>query len=332
MTRAAPREIPVVVVVPPRVLLLDLAGPLEVLRKANQVQAALRYDVALVGPGESAPTSIGLPLAGLRPLPASLPEGATVIVPGAMDAPPGAGAASRADARAEGEIVAWLARVVRPGLRLVSICSGALLCGRAGLLDGYDCTTHHASAAELARVAPRARVRENRLFVADGERLTSAGITSGVDLMLHLVAGEAGDATALAVARHLVVYLRRAGADPQLSPWLEGRNHLHPAVHRAQDAIAADPARDWSVAALAALAHASPRHLSRLFNAHAGMSVSDYVNRMRLAVAQDLVTGSRLGLERVAERAGFASSRQFRRVWGRFRTGTPSALRRAPRG
>ena len=332
MTRAAPREIPVVVVVPPRVLLLDLAGPLEVLRKANQVQAALRYDVALVGPGESAPTSIGLPLAGLRPLPASLPEGATVIVPGAMDAPPGAGAASRADARAEREIVAWLARVVRPGLRLVSICSGALLCGRAGLLDGYDCTTHHASAAELARVAPRARVRENRLFVADGERLTSAGITSGVDLMLHLVADEAGDATALAVARHLVVYLRRAGADPQLSPWLEGRNHLHPAVHRAQDAIAADPARDWSVAALAALAHASPRHLSRLFNAHAGMSVSDYVNRMRVAVAQDLVTGSRLGLERVAERAGFASSRQFRRVWGRFRTGTPSALRRAPRG
>lgn len=332
MSGPAPRVVPVVVVVPPRVLLLDLAGPLEVLRKANLVQDALHYAVGFVGPAARAATSIGLALSGIGPLPPALPEGALVVVPGAADPPGGSGTVAPDEARAEAEIVAWLARSLRPGLRLMSICSGALLCGRAGLLDGYECTTHHAVAAELARLAPRARVRENRLFVADGERLTSAGITSGVDLMLHLVAREAGDATALAVARHLVVYLRRAGGDPQLSPWLAGRNHLHPAVHRAQDAVAADPARDWSVAALADLAHASPRHLSRLFNAHAGMSVSDYVNRMRLAVAQDLVTGSRLGLERVAERAGFASPRQFRRVWGRFRTGTPGALRRGPRG
>lgn len=131
------------------------------------------------------------------------------------------------------------------------------------------------------------------------------------------------------MARHLVVYLRRGGDDPQISPWLEGRNHIHPAIHRAQDAIAADPARDWSVGALASLAHASPRHLSRLFNAHAGMSVTDYVNRMRLATAKDLLTGSRLAMESVAERSGFASARQFRRVWSRFHQGTPTRLRKA---
>lgn len=81
--------------------------------------------------------------------------------------------------------------------------------------------------------------------------------------------------------------------------------------------------------ALASLAHASPRHLSRLSYAHAGMSVTDDVNRMRLAMAKDLVTGSRLAMDSVAERSGFASARQFRRVWSRFHQGTPTRLRKA---
>ncbi len=116
----------------------------------------------------------------------------------------------------------------------MTICSGALLAARAGLLDGYSCTTHHLTIGELERLAPAARVQENRLFVEDGERLTSAGITAGIDLMLHIVAGLADHATALAVARYLVVYLRRSGSDPQLSPWLEGRNHMNPSctAHR----------------------------------------------------------------------------------------------------
>ena len=89
----------------------------------------------------------------------------------------------------------------------------------------------------------------------------------------------------------------------------------------------ADPARDWSVAALATLAGTSPRNLSRLFNERAGMSVTDYVNRMRVALARELVTGSQLDMEHVADRAGFASSRQLRRVWSRFHSLPPSRLR-----
>ena len=147
--------------------------------------------------------------------------------------------------------------------------------------------------------------------------------------MLHLVAQMAGAACALAVARYLVVYLRRGGADPQLSPWLEGRNHLHPAVHRAQDAVAADPARAWTLGDLARAAHASPRHLSRLFNEHAGMSTGDYVNRLRVTLARELLAQTRLDVERVAERAGFASARQFRRAWNRFNDAPPTRVRAA---
>jgi transcriptional regulator GlxA family with amidase domain len=321
------KELPVVVVVPPNVLLLDLAGPMEVLRKANLEQQAVRFVPAYVGPAPIVGSSIGLAVSGVAPLPERLPDGVLVVIPGNVSAPLGANAADADVSRLEREIVAWLRRVARPSVTVASICSGALLAARAGLLDGKACTTHHGSIAELKKLAPLARVEENRLFVSDGERLTSAGVTSGVDLMLHVVAELCGPAVAVAVARYLVVYLRRSAADPQLSPWLEGRNHIHPAIHRVQDAIAAAPARPWSLSGVARLAGASPRNLSRLFNQHTGMSVTTYVNRMRVALARQLVMGSRLDIETVAERSGFRSTRQFRRAWGRLHDLPPSRAR-----
>lgn len=322
------RIVPVYVVIPPRVLLLDVAGPLEVLRKANLEQNKVRFDVRYIGPAPAAISSIGLSVAGVEPLPEALPDGALVIVSGAADVPLGSAETDRsADVVLEKDIVLWLRRAVRPGVRLVTICSGALLAARAGLLDGYSCTTHHLTIDELERLAPAARVHENRLFVEDGERLTSAGITAGIDLMLHIVAGLTDHATALAVARYLVVYLRRSGNDPQLSPWLEGRNHLNPVVHRAQDAIAHDPAAEWSVERLANIGGASPRNFSRLFNEYAGMTVTDYVNRLKISLAREMLMNSELDIENVATKAGFASARQFRRVWQRIYKEPPSRIR-----
>ncbi|WP_448151354.1 GlxA family transcriptional regulator [Labrys miyagiensis] len=322
------QSIPVFMVLPPRTLLLDVAGPVEVLRLANRMQERIRFDIRYVSPTPRVASSIGLDLTGLEALPEVLPEEALVVISGSTaetlrpedDDPV-------ADARNEGLICDWLARVVTPSTRLVSICAGALLAARAGLLDGHECTTHFSYVETMRALAPKARVLENRLFVESGKRLSSAGVTAGVDLMLHLVAREAGPACAVAVARQLVVYLRRGGADPQLSPWLEGRNHIHPAVHRAQDAVVADPTRGWTLEDLADLAAASPRHLSRLFNEHAAMSITDYVNRARIALAGDIMTGSRLDMESVAERAGFSSARQFRRAWRRLHDAPPSRMR-----
>jgi transcriptional regulator GlxA family with amidase domain len=319
------------VIVPPRVLLLDVAGPMEVLRRANIEQQALQFEVRYFAARPQMPSSIGLELSGLETLPGTLPDDVLLLLSGSADSvafarDPGAATV----ARDEQAIVAWLRRHVTATHRVASVCAGALLAARAGLLDGYDCTTHHSVCAELEALAPAARVLENRLYVEDGTRLSSAGITAGTDLMLHLVARECGPAVAATIARHLVVYLRRSGADPQLSPWLEGRNHIHPAVHRAQDAVAADPARDWSLDALARVANASPRHLSRLFNEHAGMSLPDYVNRLRVALAGELLGHTRLDMERVAERSGFASARQLRRAWSRSHATPPQAARAVP--
>jgi len=329
---AARRRIPVLVVLPPRALLLDLAGPLEVLRIAGAAQDGVSFDVAYAAPDVVTRSSVGLELSGAGPLPDAVEDGAVVLLPGSSSRTFGEPRDGEADSRAEAAIVAWLRTAVRPGHTLVTVCEGALLAGRAGLLDGYACTTHHASCAKLAAAAPRARVLENRLFVEDRDRFSSAGVTAGVDLMLHLVARWAGPAAALVAARTLVVYRRRGANDPQLSPWLEGRSHLHPAVHRAQDAIAADPTRDWSLTKLGRVAGASARNLSRLFMAHAGMTVTDAVNRGRVALARDLVQQTDLGMERVAERAGFGSARHMRRVWRQFHPMAPSELRGASPG
>jgi transcriptional regulator GlxA family with amidase domain len=132
----------------------------------------------------------------------------------------------------------------------------------------------------------------------------------------------------VAVARNLVVYLRRTGADPQISPWLEGRNHIHPIVHRVQDAIAADPAHPWTLAKLASLATSSPRNLARLFQLHTGTTPGAYINILRVTLARELLTNTQLPLDHVAERAGFGSSRQLRRVWRQYSALAPASWRR----
>jgi transcriptional regulator GlxA family with amidase domain len=326
-------RVPVYVVLPPRTLLLDVAGPLEVLRKTNQLQSAVRFEVKYIGPVRSICSSVGIHLSAIDPLPPTLPSNAIVVLSGDVDQVMGTeirGAeADGRDRTSKNEaIVEWLRTIIRPGHKLISICSGALLAGRAGLLDDHSCTTHYSCSAELAALAPKARVLENRLYVQDGERYSSAGVTAGIDLMLQVVSQLTNQSCAVAVARYLVVYLRRAGADPQLSLWLEGRNHIHPAVHRVQDAITADPAKSWRLGQLAKIACTSSRHLSRLFQEHAGMSITQYKNSLRVALAHQLLHQTHFDMERVAEGAGFGSPRQLRRVWRTFFPAPPGEVRK----
>jgi transcriptional regulator GlxA family with amidase domain len=323
------KHITVYVVLLQRTLLLDAAGPLEVLRVANREQQKIRFEVYYVGPEDSIVSSIGITLAEIEPLPKALSDGAMVMLSGDVDymMMPGIQVAPRQVGDRDAVVVKWLRTVVRPGHKVVSICSGALLAGKAGLLDGYSCTTHHSSCAELAAIAPKARVLENRLFVEDRGRYSSAGVTAGVDLMLHIVVQLTDIALAVSIARYMVVYLRRSGSDPQLSPWLEGRNHIHPAVHQVQDAITADPTKAWTLRALARIGGASSRHLTRLFQEHAGMSITDYKNGLRVALARELITQTCLDMEQVAQRAGFGSTRQLRRAWRRLYETAPSEAR-----
>jgi transcriptional regulator GlxA family with amidase domain len=156
-------------------------------------------------------------------------------------------------------------------------------------------------------------VQNNRLFVIDGGLASSAGITAGIDLTLHLIAQDHGDALAAAVAQVMVVYVRRGPDEPELSPLLSGRQHLHPAVHRVQNAVVDHPANDWSLQAMADVAHVTPRHLSRLFDTHVGSSPRDYVQGVRVAVAERAIADG-LATKQAIAAAGIGGARQWRRL------------------
>jgi len=308
----------------PGALILDWAGPAEALRIANQVLAGRgqppRFKLRYVGPQDSMPTSVGLPVAGVEPLPARLADGSWLVLVGL----PGRTVdVSTPPARAA---IHWLAglRDALPRLRLVTICAGALLAAHAGLLHGRRATTHHQHLDELRSAAPGCEVVSNRVFVLDGGIASSAGITTGIDLALHLVAESCGPAVAAEVAQTMVVALRRGPNDPELSPFLAYRSHIHPVLHRVQDAIGAQPQAEWSVPRMARVGHTSPRHLTRLFLEHAGVAPLQYLRRIRLSLAEAALASGR-NVTQAAEVAGFSSDTQLRRAWRQFGlAGTPS--------
>lgn len=299
-------QIPVRFVTLPGMMALDLTGPAETLALAGDA-----FALGYIGPLACVESSIGLTLGNIQPLPETLPVGSLLVLPGVSDS------RWQFDTPEAKTTLHWLMRqqpaIHRGDVRLMCVCSGAILAAKAGLLDNVACTTHHEVLARLKAAAPAAKVQENRIFVEDGNIWSSAGITSGIDLALHVIHRLCGPQQALQVAREMVVWFRRTGDDPQLSPWLQYRNHQHPAIHRAQDVLITHPEKAWSLAALAAQAHVSPRHLSRLFRQQLGISVLDYHHALRLAIAQQRIRQGE-SQERAALAAGFSSARQWRRV------------------
>jgi transcriptional regulator GlxA family with amidase domain len=330
---ARARPIDLLFVIAPHSLLLDIAGPAEAFRLANLHRELRglppRFRLRFAGPVGAVPTSVGVGLVDLEPLPTRLATPTWVVLVGQPAATLGQVTPAIA------AIAQWLKHTLREPLcaadsahRLLAICSGALLAARAGLLDSRRCTTHHELLHAWRALAPRADVIDNRVFVVDGPLASSAGITAGIDLALHLIAEECGEALAASVAEDMVVYLRRSPRDPELSPFLVHRRHLHQAVHRVQDAIISRPTRDWSMAALAAVGHATERHLLRLFIDHAGVSPMQYLRSIRLERArQALECGARVA--EAAEVAGFRSGLQMRRAWKQQWGGSPRDVARA---
>jgi transcriptional regulator GlxA family with amidase domain len=222
----------------------------------------------------------------------------------------------------------WLTQTVAPRLappgavagevQLLTVCSGALLAADAGLLAGRQVTTHHELLDDLQALAPTARVQANRVFVDDGAVLTSAGVTAGIDLALHGIALVCGEVIAAAVAQVMVVFARRGVQAPQVSALLAHRDHLHPALHRVQDAVCDAPAAPWDSTRMAAVAHVTERHLARLFRLHAGVSPRGYVEGVRAALAGQALAQGQAERQAVAL-AGFSSARQMRQALERAR-------------
>jgi len=305
----------------PELVLLDVAGAADAFRIAER-EAPGNYQLRFVSTQSTVRAAVGLHLDKLEPLPEHVPDHSVIVVTGVTSK------GLRLDSAPATTLMRWLTHAMdNETVTLMCVCAGSLLAAKAGVLAGRECTTHHEHIDDLIQMEPSATVHGNRIFVEDGRVFTSAGVTAGLDLTLYVIGQQLGHQVAAAVARDLVVYMRRSGGDPQLSPWVMHRNHVNPTLHRVQDAIIKNPAAQWSASQLASVACMSSRNLARLFAEHAGCSPLDYVQRLRVALARELVSNSEMGMERVAEKTGFSSAHQLRRVWRRWEEAPPTTHR-----
>jgi transcriptional regulator GlxA family with amidase domain len=239
-----------------------------------------------------------------------------------------AGGDGTAAAVADGALITEIQRVAALSRRVTSVCSGAFLLAEAGLLDGRRATTHWSACDLLARAYPSVRVEPDPIFVRDGNIATSAGVTAGMDLALALVEEDLGRDVALAVARRLVMFLRRPANQSQFSAQLSAQAADRDALRDVQAFIAEHPDADLSVTALAARAAMSERNFARCFRAQLGVTPARYVERVRVEAARRRLEESDDTIDAVARSCGFGTAETLRRTFLRALRTTPSEYRR----
>jgi transcriptional regulator GlxA family with amidase domain len=305
---------------------LDLVGPLEVFAKASRHApdhgpAPFRYETWIASAsGGGIVTNSGLRIADTLPL-SRLPRPIdTIVVAGGSVEP----LASSDEGRA---LFAWLKANAGSARRIASVCTGAFILAAAGLLDGRRATTHWEGCAQLQQFCPSAEVVADAIYVADGNIYTSAGVTAGIDLALALVEQDLGPKVALAVARELVLYLRRPGGQSQFSASLAAQAQASDRFRDLLSWIGDNPTADLAVPALAARAAMSERSFGRLFKAQTGMTPSTYVELVRLDRAKLLLETTSWPLARIAERSGLGTVATLLRACRRRLGVTPEQYR-----
>lgn len=294
----------VVFLLVPQLHLLDLAGPAQAF--ATAADHGRDYRLYYVAEQEDVATAQGVRIRAQARWP-ELGPGDLIVVPG-WRAPALAGTGPLTGATLD-----RLAGHHANGGTVASVCAGADALGRAGLLAGRRCTTHHAIQDELAARYPDATVVRDVLYVVDHRVATSAGIASGIDLALHLIATRHGPGVAARVARAMVVYARRNGDEQQASAMLRYRSHLSDLAHRAQDHIEARFTGPLPLAELAAASGVSERTLTRRFTDATGLTPLRYQQMLRLERAEHLI-GHGATVEAAARAVGFQDARMLRRL------------------
>lgn len=309
---------------------LDITGPLEVFTGAQDlIEATARadrgFDVRIVSrDGEPLTTSSGMTIA---------PHGSMAHVPAAgIDTLIVPGGSGHSQAGEDQELLDWIALASAGARRTASVCTGAFLLARAGLLDGRRATTHWAHAARLSREYPNVDVDPDPIFVCDGHIWTSAGVTAGMDLALALVEEDLDRDAALTIARHLVLFLRRPGSQSQFSATLSSQQPQRESLRDIQGSVLEDVAGVHTVEAMAERAHMSLRHFARAFRLETGVTPARYVERVRLEAARRHLEEGPEPIAHVADACGFGTPETMRRVFLRTLQVGPAEYRRRFQG
>ncbi|WP_168791943.1 GlxA family transcriptional regulator [Paraburkholderia aromaticivorans] len=304
----------------PGVQALDVAGPVDVFSEANRfIAPADAYEVKLLS-------------ADAAPLRAS--NGMMLVADATFDKARGpfdlalvAGGPALPDTTPDAPLLDWLANVASQCSRYGSICTGAFALGHAGLLDDRNVTTHWQHAAQLAAQFPKARVDFDRIYLRDGQLVTSAGVTAGIDLSLALVAEDHGPHTALAVAKRLVVFAQRQGGQSQFSPYLTAAADDTSPVAKVQAHVMERIRESFSVKQLADVAGMSARNFARVFVQETGVTPHEFVERARVDAARKLLESSGAALKAIAYDCGFGTADRMRIVFTKRIGATPMQYR-----
>jgi transcriptional regulator GlxA family with amidase domain len=304
----------IAVAVYPGVSLLDLGGPLEAFRVASEFAGTrsrrLNYKCSVVSSrGGQVPTADGVPLIteSIRSL--DRIEIDTLIVPGAFLVE---------DVTRDVELIKWVAKRAPKCRRVCSVCVGSFMLAAAGLLNGRRAATHWMHTQLLARQYPDVKVEPDAIFVRDGRVWSSAGVTTGIDLALALIEEDSGRETAIAVARVLVVYLKRAGGQSQYSALLaaqaESESNNFAELERW---IAENLRADLSIESLADRAHMSPRNFARMYAKKRGRTPAKAVEAIRIDAARRRLEETDARIETIADECGYSGEEQMRSAFVR---------------
>jgi len=291
----------------PGVTPLDVIGPLEVFDFANRLSKRDLYEIHTVAPTAAAvPTNLGF---------AFQPSGAMADLAGPIDTLLVSGAGGARIHSAPEVIFDWLRRTAPRARRYGSICTGAFILGKAGLIDGKRVTTHWARGGELAQRNPATCVEIDSIFIRDGKLCTSAGITAGMDLAMALVEEDHGRNLALRIARYLVLFLKRPGGQAQFSTQLQAQFSSIPAIEKVQHWCHENLDGDLRVSTLAKRAAMSERSFIRAFMADTGQTPAQFVALIRLQAARRLLEETKLAPKAIAKGCGLGTAPAMRRVF-----------------
>lgn len=300
---------------------LDIFGPAEVFAGANRSLGRAEYQVALCSvAGRQLRATCGITLLSERLSRVRPRRGDTVLVVGGEDK-------AIRGALASAALVRWLTHAARVVRRIGSVCSGAFVLARAGILDGLRATTHWSVCRELASYRPEVTVEPDAIFVQEGKVWTSAGVTTGIDMALSLVEQDFGRRVADSVAARLVVYARRPGFQSQFSETLISQTGADDALTRALDGLRRQPARRAGVDQLARAAGMSRRTLHRRCIEEMGTTPAKLIERLCVEQARLLINSGGLSAKVVAARSGFDNPVRMARAFQRTLGVTPTSYR-----
>jgi transcriptional regulator GlxA family with amidase domain len=324
---AQPRTRRVVFVAAPGTEILDLVGPLQVFARAAEMFGKQNpgsppiYSVEVISASSqrSLVTNCGLRITAHKTFREVRGKIDTLLIAG--------GSAIEQD-EINAHVVRWLKKSAGRIRRIGSVCTGAMLLARAGLLDGRQATTHWNWCEILIKRAPRADVDPNPIFVRDGNVYTSAGVTAGMDLALALVEEDHGSALALQVARNLVLYLRRPGGQSQFSAALSLQLTDRKPLRELESWVLDNLSKPLTVPVLAQRVAMSPRNFARVFTKEMKTTPAKFVERLRVEAARRRLEESQNSMETIAGECGFGNVNSMRNVFQRALKIAPGQYRR----